>query len=61
MARKKWPGGRNNLKSVCSKLGIEWDGEKAHRASYDVEQCIKVFVALKHPNGIEYTGDIFDD
>ena len=50
-ARKKWPQGRNNLKAVCNKLGIAWDDDLAHRATYDVLQTIKVFAKLNNPEG----------
>jgi len=48
VCRRLFPGSRKLLK-CCEHFGIEWDASKAHRAEYDVEQTIKVFVALQAP------------
>ena len=48
MARKKWPNGKNNLKACINKIGREWDDKKAHRAAYDVEKCIELYLYLKN-------------
>lgn len=46
MARKRWPGGRNRLGSVCSKLGIGYEEDKAHAAVYDVRKTIEVYIKM---------------
>jgi DNA polymerase III epsilon subunit-like protein len=52
-ARKRYANKRSRkLKSVCEYIGIPWDDEKAHRASYDVEQTIKVFTYFHNPENL---------
>ena len=43
-ARKKWPRNRNNLKACINRIGKKWNDEEAHRASYDVDKCIELFL-----------------
>lgn len=45
MCREKYRGG-NKLKTACQRVGLKWDNDKAHRAEYDVEMTIKLFVKL---------------
>jgi len=39
--------GKHNLRVMCSKMKIEWDQEKAHRATYDVDRNIELFIKLQ--------------
>lgn len=48
MARRRFPGKSNKLKTVCNRLNIEWDNKKAHRAEYDVDRTIELFIKLKN-------------
>ena len=50
LAKAEWPRGRVNLKACISKIGREWDDEKAHRATYDVEKCIELLLYLNNGN-----------
>ena len=57
-ARKRWPNKRSRrLEKVCEYIGIPWDPEQAHRASYDVEQTIKVFTYFHNPEKLMLTLD----
>jgi len=52
-ARKVFHNKRSRkLKDVCGYIGIPWDDELAHRASYDVEQTIKVFTYFNNPENL---------
>jgi DNA polymerase III epsilon subunit-like protein len=46
---RKFINGKRNLKSCCAHFNISWDETSAHRAGYDVEQTIKLYVALQSP------------
>jgi len=39
--------GHHNLKAMCKKVDVEWDSSKAHRATYDVDRNIELFLKLK--------------
>lgn len=47
MARRRFIGRSNKLKTVCQRLNIPWSDDKAHRSGYDVEQTIKLYMKLK--------------
>lgn len=47
MARRRFQGRSNKLKTVCARLNIEWDDSKSHRSGYDVERTILLFLKLK--------------
>ena len=46
MCRARYKGG-NKLKTACTRIGIKWDDEEAHRSEYDTIKCIELFVKLK--------------
>jgi len=47
MARRRFPGKSNKLKTVCMRLNIAWDNKMAHRSEYDVDRTIELFLKLK--------------
>ena len=47
MARRRFPGKSNKLKTVCMRLNIEWDNAKSHRSGYDVDKNIDLYLKLK--------------
>lgn len=48
MCREKRGKGGNKLKSACRREGIEWDDNKSHRAEYDCDRGIELFIKLKN-------------
>lgn len=44
---KQWFKGRLTLKSLCKKMKLQWDDLQAHRAEYDVDKNIELFLAFK--------------
>ena len=46
IARRKYPGQRNNLDALCKRLGVDNSGRKLHGALLDVELLIDVYLNL---------------
>ena len=47
MCRARYGKGGNKLKAACKRMGISWDDKEAHRAEYDAEKGIELFIKLK--------------
>ncbi len=47
MARRRFPGRSNKLKTLCQRLNIPWNDREAHRSGYDVEKTIDAYLKLK--------------
>lgn len=46
MCRSRFTGG-NKLKTACMRLGIAWTDNHSHRAEYDAERAIDLFVKIR--------------
>jgi DNA polymerase III subunit epsilon len=46
LAKQRWPGGRNSLDSVCSKLGIDTSQRVMHGARGDADLLAKAWLAM---------------
>jgi len=48
MARRRFPGKSNKLKTLCNRLNIPWNDKESHRATYDVDRTIEAYLKLKN-------------
>ena len=60
MAEEKFPNRKNNLKTLCNRLGIKWDNKESHRATYDVYKGIEVFIKMKGESKEEQQTNFLD-
>lgn len=47
MARHKFPKMKNDLASVCKRMGVKFNIDEAHSAEYDVKKGIELYCRLK--------------
>ena len=73
LARKEYPGQRNNLDALCKRLGIDNSRRKLHGALLDAEILAEVYIGMTggqstlgfdsssgDATSVQYSGPLFD-